>query len=570
MQSIAFGPRFTLGKYRLIAEVGRGGMADVFLAAAEGLAGVQKMVVLKVHRETHDKDDRALAMFLDEARLAARLGHPNVVQTYEAGCAEGLHFIAMEFLDGQPLHRVRQRLPPGQGLPMAAYVRMLADVLAGLHHAHELEDFDGRQLGVVHRDVTPHNVFVTYDGHAKIMDFGVARAEGASAASRIGEVKGKLAYMSPEQVRGEAVDRRTDVFSVGVMLWELVTGRRLWQGVTELVMLRRLGDGELPDLAAARPNVPAALARVIARAMAPNREDRYPTALAMAVDLEACLEGREGARAATGAAVAVAFADERMKIRSLARDAMSPASGTRVVEALPSLGSSSPFYALTDSVPPPSATGPVMIVPRSEVEPAPVTARAGMAVPDTEPRSARHAAIGPALGLGAASLGAARCAALGPTQLARAAIGPTIAARAMPEAASSAPIPLTSVMLRVHVTPSHARLFMDDELLSVGPYVGRVPRDGRTRTLRVEAPQYASWSERVLASTDVTIAVALARREPPPPPSSKHVPRMSSRPVQVVLRSGPIAAPANTTAHTISPPAADDEPSAPTEPSGRF
>ncbi|UQA59592.1 serine/threonine protein kinase [Polyangium aurulentum] len=575
MQSIALGPRFSLGKYRLIAEIGRGGMADIFLAAAEGLAGVQKMVVLKVHREDDDVDGTGLVMFLDEARLVARLGHPNVVQAYEAGCAEGQHFIAMEFLDGQPLHLVRQRLPPGEGLPMAAYVRLLADVLAGLHHAHELEDFDGRPLGVVHRDVTPHNVFVTYDGHAKVMDFGVAKAVGASTVSQFGEVKGKLAYMSPEQVRGEPVDRRTDVFAVGVMLWELVAGRRLWKGVPELVLIRRLGDGEIPDLREVCPDAPANLARVIARAMAPRAEDRHPTALAMAMDLEACLEGpeaREAARVVTGVAVAGAFAEERAKLRALAREAMAPASGTRIISALPNLGASSPFYALTDSVPPPSASGPVMIMSRGDVEPAPVTARAGMPLPETEPGSARRAA----LGLASPSLGSARCPALGPTQLARAAVGPTIAARTMPSPAMPAPTPLTSVMLRVHVTPSHARLFMDDELLSVGPYVGRIPRDGRTRSLRVEAPQYASWSERVLASTDITIAVALARREPPPPPSSKHIPRMSSRPVQVVLRAGPLSAaavanaPAHSTAPTILPPAPDDEPSVPTEPSGRF
>src|SRR5215468_3006277 len=203
-----------LRKYRLIAEIGKGGMADVYLAVVQGPAGFNKLVVIKKTRSELTRDPEFIAMFLDEARLAARLNHPNVVQTHEVGQEGDRYFIAMEYLDGQPLNRIRARA--GSSFGVNLQVRVLADVLAGLHHAHELCDFDGTPLGVVHRDATPQNVFVTYDGLIKVVDFGIAKAVDSSAETRTGVVKGKVTYMAPEQAKGDRVDRRADIFAVGV------------------------------------------------------------------------------------------------------------------------------------------------------------------------------------------------------------------------------------------------------------------------------------------------------------------------------------------------------------------
>src|SRR5271170_1756872 len=255
-----------LRKYRLIAEIGRGGMADVFLAVVQGPAGFNKLVVIKKTRPELAQDPEFLAMFLDEARLAARLNHPNVVQTTEVGQDGERYFIAMEYLDGQPLNRIRARAPAAFTTPMQ--VRVLADTLAGLHHAHELCDFDGTQLGVVHRDATPQNVFVTYDGLVKVVDFGIAKAVDSSSETRTGVVKGKVTYMAPEQARGERVDRRADIFAAGVMLWEGVAGRRMWKGIPELTVVHELINGKLPSIREAVPEVSDGLAKICERATA--------------------------------------------------------------------------------------------------------------------------------------------------------------------------------------------------------------------------------------------------------------------------------------------------------------
>jgi len=212
-----------LGKYRLIAELGHGGMAEVFLAVAQGPAGFNKLTVIKQIRPQLADDPEFLSMFLDEARLAARLNHPQIVQTNEVGHEANRYFIAMEYLEGQPLNRVVNRVGR-ERFPLAMHIGLLADTLAGLHYAHDLTDYDGTPLEVVHRDVTPHNIFITYEGQVKVVDFGIAKAMNSSSETKTGVLKGKVAYMAPEQARGEKVDRRADVFSVGVMLWEAAVG----------------------------------------------------------------------------------------------------------------------------------------------------------------------------------------------------------------------------------------------------------------------------------------------------------------------------------------------------------
>ncbi|MBC8072995.1 MAG: serine/threonine protein kinase [Deltaproteobacteria bacterium] len=305
----------TIGRYRLLGLIGHGGMADVHLALSTGLGSVRKLVAVKRLRPEHRDDPEFAAMFLDEARLAARVSHPNVVQAYEVGEEDGLPFIAMEYLDGQPLHRVLQRL--GSRVGLSTRLRLLCELLAGLHHAHELRDYDGRPLQVVHRDVNPQNVFVTYDGHVKLVDFGIAKALDSVVQTRMGMFKGKLAYMAPEQVRGEDVDRRADVFAVGVMLAECVTGRRLWNGRPELEIANLLAAGEIP--CPTPPEVRPELAAVVARALAPDPGDRHPSAEALRLAIVEAIAaiGAPPDDLEIAAAMVEAFAEQRTQTAAL-------------------------------------------------------------------------------------------------------------------------------------------------------------------------------------------------------------------------------------------------------------
>lgn len=308
-----------LGKFRLIAELGRGGMSEVYLAVIAGPAGFNKLVVVKLIKAELAEDPEFISMFLEEARLAARLNHPNVVQTNEVGEIAGRYYIAMEYLEGQPYSRVIHRLGRDSGLPIGMSLRILCDVLGGLHYAHELPDFDGAPLGVVHRDVTPHNIFLTYDGQVKVVDFGIAKAMNSANETRTGMLKGKVGYMAPEQARGERVDRRADVFSVGVMLWEAAVGRRLWKGLNEVQMLHQMIHGEIPSPRTQRPDISTNLESIIMRALSMDREQRQATCADLALELEELLDASSERTTLreVGRRVARHFEDERAKLRQI-------------------------------------------------------------------------------------------------------------------------------------------------------------------------------------------------------------------------------------------------------------
>jgi eukaryotic-like serine/threonine-protein kinase len=320
----------TLGGYRLIAELGRGGMADVYLTAVEGPTGTgfTKLAVVKKLRAHLAEDPELVAMFMDEARLTAKLTHPNVVQLFEVGHVDEQYFIAMEHLEGQPFHRVERRIEKaamraGTKVAREIYYAIISDVLAGLHYAHELADYDGTPLAVVHRDVTPHNVFVTYDGAVKVVDFGLAKATGRAIETEVGIVKGKVRYMSPEQASGGTVDRRTDIFAVGVILWSAATGAKLWADRDDASIASALEAGDYP--ASPRevcPDVPEAIDAICRKALAAKREDRYATAAAMRADLEAFL-GLESAtvRAKLTTLMKELFENERAKLRAVLENA---------------------------------------------------------------------------------------------------------------------------------------------------------------------------------------------------------------------------------------------------------
>jgi len=306
-------------RYEPIAAVGRGGMAELLLALAHAGQGARRLVVLKRIWSELASDADFREMFLDEARLVLRLNHPNVVQTYDVLDAEGQLAIAMEYLEGQSLGRVWTRLVRAGGeLSLPLRLRIVIDLLAGLQYAHTLVDLDGRPLGVVHRDVSLDNVFVTYDGQVKVVDFGVAKTFAAAHQTRAGAIKGKLAYMAPEQFRGTTLDWRADLFAAGVVLWEMLSGRRIWHGKTDGDIVAHLAAGRrMPWLPAEADWLPG-LRDICARALDPDPERRFQSAAEMQTALEAMLIGStESHPRNLGKVIAAAFQVERRERQAL-------------------------------------------------------------------------------------------------------------------------------------------------------------------------------------------------------------------------------------------------------------
>jgi serine/threonine-protein kinase len=279
-------------KYRIIGQIGKGGMADVFLSAAAGPLGLSKPVVIKM-LQSGARDDPSLSrMFIDEARLAARMNHPNVVHTYEVGEDNGTLFLAMEYLEGTTLGHLCGALAKSHShADVAMACHLVVELLEGLGHAHELCDFDGRPLDIVHRDVSPQNVFVTYAGHVKILDFGIAKTISGESQTEPGVLKGKVRYMAPEQACGSSVDRRADLFAAGVLLWELLAGERLRTGETTEVLLRIVSE-DAPRVSSQRPDIEPELDEIVAVALARNPDARFRTAAEMATALTRYMSGR--------------------------------------------------------------------------------------------------------------------------------------------------------------------------------------------------------------------------------------------------------------------------------------
>jgi serine/threonine protein kinase len=275
-----------LGRFQIIGRLATGGMAEVYLALSGELPGFRTLIVVKRILPHLASNGQFIRMFLDEARLAALLDHPNVVRIIEVGHDGEEYFLAMELVQGKPLSAVlrkatRERRPPTPAL--AAY--LIAQAASGLGYAHGLTDGDGQPLGVVHRDVSPQNILVSFEGAVKLIDFGVARAFGRVAHTSPGGLKGKIEYMSPEQASAEEVDHRADVFALGVVLWEVLTGRRLFRRETELATMRAIVDDPIPKPSEVA-EVPPELEAVVMRALRKRRDARYGSAHEMALALE--------------------------------------------------------------------------------------------------------------------------------------------------------------------------------------------------------------------------------------------------------------------------------------------
>ncbi len=315
------------GDYEVIKPLTSGGMADIFLARKLGAQGFNKLVVVKRIRRDLVKDDHLVDMFIDEAHVAARLDHPNVVVISDLGEVDDSYFMAMEYLRGQTLRALEKKLiERGKSVPPHFWARVMEYALDGLHYAHELRGDNGALMGLVHRDFTPSNIMITYTGTVKVIDFGVAHVEAPTRhETKIGTIKGKIAYMSPEQCRATApVDRQTDVFAAGIVLWELLSHRQLFDGPTDTAIIVEILLGQIPPPGGPSEPIDLGLQDIVMKALQRDQAKRYMSAADMRDDLREYLRAKEQKVDATdiGKVMSQLFAEERA-----ADDALTSGSG---------------------------------------------------------------------------------------------------------------------------------------------------------------------------------------------------------------------------------------------------
>ena len=266
-------------RYRVVERLASGGMAEVFLAESAGIEGFKKQVAIKRVLPNLSEKKRFIAMFLDEARLSASLSHSNVAQVFDIGVGDNAYFIVMEYVDGADLKAVIEYMrKSGQAFPVEAACYIASKICEGLTYAHELRGADGQPMHIIHRDMSPPNVLITKHGEVKIVDFGLAKAASQLEKSEAGVIKGKFGYLSPEAAHGLAIDHRTDIFAVGIILWEMLSGRRLFLGETDFGTVKLVQQAAIPDLHAINPTVPPELVKILAQALAREPAARYGSA----------------------------------------------------------------------------------------------------------------------------------------------------------------------------------------------------------------------------------------------------------------------------------------------------
>jgi len=278
------------GKYLLLEKLAVGGMAQLYRAKITGVQGFEKLIAIKTILPHLSSEKELLNSFIDEAKLAALLHHQNVVQIYDFGTMEGSYFIAMEFLLGKDLRQVFGKSHE-RDLPLsnehALYITNR--ICSGIDYAHTLKDFQGKPLNIIHRDISPQNIFVTYEGEIKIVDFGIAKAASQSTITQFGMIKGKVAYMSPEQASGRPIDHRSDIFSIGILLYEMVTGKRMFTGTDTLQILAKVSRAEFEPPEVAHSGLPPKIYQVLNKALMKEPEERYQSCGEMLADLEECM-----------------------------------------------------------------------------------------------------------------------------------------------------------------------------------------------------------------------------------------------------------------------------------------
>jgi serine/threonine-protein kinase len=273
-------------RYRVVEKLESGGMAEVFRAESEGLQGFRKQVAIKRVLPHLSSKKKFISMFLDEARLSAQLSHSNCVQVFDIGVGDNAFFIVMEFVDGANLKAIIEHLKKhGRDFPVEAAVYISLELCKGLAYAHELTDSGGVPLHIVHRDMSPPNVLITKNGEVKIVDFGLAKANSQLEKSEPGIIKGKFSYLSPEAAMGQEVDARTDVFAVGIILWELLAGQRLFLGETDFQTVKKVQAATVPPISSLNKKVPTELEKIISKSLARDPAQRFGTARALGMEL---------------------------------------------------------------------------------------------------------------------------------------------------------------------------------------------------------------------------------------------------------------------------------------------
>jgi serine/threonine protein kinase len=497
-----------VGKYRVLSELGHGGMANVYLAVTRGPSVVSKLVVLKALLPELASEPSALTAFLDEARLAAQLNHGNIVQTYEVGTEGDRHVIVMEYLEGQSLASIIKRSASAETpLSLAFHLRIIIGVLEGLQYAHELNAYDGSLLLLVHRDVSPQNVFVTYDGQVKVLDFGIAKAASSTVHTASGVIKGKISYMSPEQMAGENVDRRADVYSVGCMLWAAAAGRKLWKDRPDVQIMRAVTIGEAPSPQTANPRCDDELNGIVMKALAHDRSQRYQSALQLQEDLERYCERHsiQNRPRELGRYVSTLFADTRADLRARVEQQLSAVSLGDT--ALPTVDPSA------DSVVRGGADGRAPAVVSTHTISAISSAAVNLGSHATRSRKPAARVI---VGVGfAVAVAAAFVWRMGFRAHASAVNAPEVVTPVNTESAS-ATVELRSL-------PSNAQLFLDGERLVGNPSSRLLPKDGKIHVLGAESDGYQKATAQFTVTKDDAVELHLEKLETeaktPPPPS---------------------------------------------------
>lgn len=466
-----------LDDYRPLLELGRGGMARVYLAEKR-TRGLKRLVVLKVLDRELAESAEMRALFRREAEICARLNHPNIVQIFEVFEELSSPVIVMEYLEGQSLWKL---LAKGEApLPLRLHVHILLQVLAGLHYFHELRD-ESTSLSAVHRDVSPQNVIVMYEGAVKVLDFGIAKLkQPMDEATRAGIIKGKIHYMPPEQLMGDtSIDRRADVFAVGVMLWEAFAQRRLWQGMRQEEIARRLIAGNIPPIREACPDISPAWEQVIHTALAERREDRFESALAMQVAMEEHLAELGGVvpQRELAAFMEAAHGESRRKRQR------------QIEEEL-----KKPPVALANLLGEPVLSG---MMPIERLHETPVhQSRSVELTPLPAPRSTKPLLLGALLVAIAASLG---------TFALMRSRGPAV------QAAEPA---LRLVTLEISAKPPNAELFLDGKRLGLGHFKGELEHSTVAQRLEVKAEGYETAQRELVLDKNALVNIELVPLEP--------------------------------------------------------
>ena len=484
-----------IGRHDVVCLVGQGGMARVFLAVQRGAFDANKLVAIKQLLPEFARDEEFLAMFVDEARLALRFSHPNVVHTYEVIAEAPEYCLVMEYLEGQTLGQLLRRVGR-ERIALEDQVWMLTQVLAGLGYAHALVDFDGTPLGIVHRDVTPTNVFVTAAGEVKLLDFGIAKAVGSVSLTRQGLVKGKVGYAAPEQCLAQPSDARSDIFSVGMMLWEAIAKRRRTLGESQLATLRaRVEDAELA-IEEVVPDVAPELAAACRRALAHDPAGRYQTALEFQTALESYLASRPPRRSAEniGALMREVFAKELAGIRQAVEAHTSASNRTQTRVA--------PWTGLR-----PNSTTPV--AHSALVERSPADVPADFARPS--PQRWLLAAAGVAALVGVLAFAATRGPAKAPAANTTPGVPSVAATLAGTTSATKAPAEAATIRLGVAATPARARLQLDGKPVE-NPYHANVPSDSAEHELVISADGYEPEVRSLRFERDTELRIRLVER----------------------------------------------------------